>query len=313
MIVKQYSIGAFSEKTGISKRMLRHYDKLNLFCPIHINEDNGYRYYMEEQEDDLLKIQMLQQMGFTLSEVKEILEAPIELNSFLDALKGKEVDLTQKSDEIKTSLMMIKRFIGLLNKDQSKTFPDVNRLLDQERSIQMTKTSRKSVKVELKGLLNRDMFFERVEEILQEDQNDDYHFISFDIDQFMSVNDNDGYEVGDAVIVKVVELIYKNMKSLLDQDLSANLIARLGGDETSLFLKNKTDETIRQHIDMVFESVRAFDFKQIGCSKQVTVSCGAVSMKRPDHYAKLEDLSSRALVDAKRNGRDQYIFMNIHR
>lgn len=177
----------------------------------------------------------------------------------------------------------------------------------------MTKSSRKSVKVELKGLLNRDMFFERVEEILQEDHNDDYHFISFDIDQFMSVNDNDGYDVGDAVIVKVVELIYNNMKSLLDQDQSVNLIARLGGDETSLFLKNKSDETIRKHIDMVFESVRAFDFTQIGCSKQVTVSCGAVSMKRPDHYAKLEDLSSRALVDAKRNGRDQYIFMNINR
>ncbi len=48
-MVKNYLIGEFSERSGISKRMLRHYDKLDLFSPIALNEENGYRHYCEDQ------------------------------------------------------------------------------------------------------------------------------------------------------------------------------------------------------------------------------------------------------------------------
>ncbi|MBN2795261.1 MAG: diguanylate cyclase [Clostridia bacterium] len=311
IVMKQYSIGEFSDKTGVSKRMLRHYDKLNLLCPIHINEMNGYRYYSEDQEEDLIRIQMLQQMGFSLSEVKSLLHQTVNFSEFIELLKDKEVEVTQKSDELKTSVMMLRRFILKLQSNQLESFPTVSKLLDLERSKAMT-VGQNRVKVEFKNLLSREVFLERLEELMLLDQKDHYHFITFDIDSFMSINDEYGYDVGDRVIINVVNMIYDNMKAVLEMNSDTNLIARLGGDECSIFLKNAEENEVKNCIEATFQAIRSFDFTKIGCKKDVSVSCGAVRMLKPAHHKMIHDLSGRALVDAKRNGRNQYIYMNIN-
>lgn len=66
------TISEFSRLCRVSPRMLRHYDALGLLRPEVIGE-NGYRYYHQEQLDQLLKIQRLQKYGFRLSEVGELL------------------------------------------------------------------------------------------------------------------------------------------------------------------------------------------------------------------------------------------------
>lgn len=90
------------------------YDKINLFSPIEINEENGYRYYSENQISELDKIQILRNLGFTLSSICNILEAPVGISQFVELLKDKEVSLTKNSDDIKSSLLMTKRLITLL-------------------------------------------------------------------------------------------------------------------------------------------------------------------------------------------------------
>ena len=69
------TIGEFSRLGRVSSRMLRHYDALGLLCPETVGE-NGYRYYQQEQLARLLKLQRLQGYGFSLAEVKELLELP---------------------------------------------------------------------------------------------------------------------------------------------------------------------------------------------------------------------------------------------
>lgn len=67
------TIGEFSGLGRVSRRMLRHYDAMGLLCPEEVGE-NGYRYYRQEQLGELLRIRRLQEYGFSLAEVKELLE-----------------------------------------------------------------------------------------------------------------------------------------------------------------------------------------------------------------------------------------------
>ncbi len=58
-------IGEFSKKTGVSIRSLRYYDEIDLLKPAEIDLFTGYRYYREEQVNDLEIINKLKSLGFT--------------------------------------------------------------------------------------------------------------------------------------------------------------------------------------------------------------------------------------------------------
>lgn len=306
---KNYLIGEFSERSGISKRMLRHYDKLDLFSPISLNEDNGYRYYSEAQLTELKKIQFLRDLGFTLTTTKELMGRPLDLSVFTEMLKDREVALTKDADDIKSSLLLIKRTLLYLEKQSPSAFPSIDQLLDLEGSVTMTiETQKKAVeKVDLKQLMNRDVFVERIEEILEKDQGDHYHFLTLDIDHFMHVNDIDGYEVGDAVILNVFSIIIHEVRAAMERASDEMLIARLGGDECSVFLKNAEHSKVLECVETIFSEVRSFDFEAIGCSRNVTISCGLTHGGKPVHVAQMKDDSIKALIEAKRNGKDQYV------
>ena len=64
-------IGDFSKKSKTSIRTLRYYDEIDLFKPKEIDLFTGYRYYQEEQLEDLNLINQLKSVGFTLDEIKE--------------------------------------------------------------------------------------------------------------------------------------------------------------------------------------------------------------------------------------------------
>lgn len=66
------TIGEFSRLGRVSPRMLRHYDALGLLCPEAVGE-NGYRYYRQEQLEKLVRIRRLQEYGFPLAQVRELL------------------------------------------------------------------------------------------------------------------------------------------------------------------------------------------------------------------------------------------------
>lgn len=305
---KKYYIGEFSEITGISKRMLRHYDKIGLFCPVDLNESNGYRFYCDDQIVDLNKIQYLRDIGFTLSQVKDLLSKPIELSNFLEILKEKELMLDRESDEIKSSLLLTKRTILHLENQSSKIYPSINQLLDIEGS--MTMENKGIQAVDLNKLMNRDLFMEKIEDILKFDKEDHYHFLTFDIDNFMHVNDFDGYAVGDAVIQHVISTIVTIMNPLIEESETENFVSRLGGDECSVFLKNVEDEKVIKYVDRIFESIRNYDFREIGCQRKITITCGVAHGNKPVHVAHLKDQSSKALMDSKRSGRDKYKVIN---
>ena len=68
-----FKIGEFSKLVRVSPRMLRHYEKCGLFCPVATDKFTGYRQYSAGQIPLLSNIVMLRDMGFSIEEIGEIL------------------------------------------------------------------------------------------------------------------------------------------------------------------------------------------------------------------------------------------------
>ena len=67
-----YLIKKVSEISGVSVRTLHHYDKIGLLSPQ--KQENGYRYYSEEDMSLLQMILFYKYLGFPLKKIKELLK-----------------------------------------------------------------------------------------------------------------------------------------------------------------------------------------------------------------------------------------------
>jgi len=78
-------IGEFARRGRISVRMLRHYDAMGLLAPAHVDEWTGRRGYEVSQLARLNRLVVLKELGFTLQQVKTILDEvdPVELHGML--------------------------------------------------------------------------------------------------------------------------------------------------------------------------------------------------------------------------------------
>ena len=68
-------IGEFSRLMQVTVKTLRHYEQKGLLIPDEVDEWTGYRYYSITQMQKLNSIRHLQQLGFTLDEIKDLLTA----------------------------------------------------------------------------------------------------------------------------------------------------------------------------------------------------------------------------------------------
>ncbi len=75
MIFKQkLTIGEFSKLMQTTVKTLRHYEQKGLLLPDEVDEWTGYRYYSIDQMQRLQSIRDLQRLGFSLEEIKDLLD-----------------------------------------------------------------------------------------------------------------------------------------------------------------------------------------------------------------------------------------------
>lgn len=65
-------IGAVSAASGVSQRMIRHYEKIGLI-PSAARRDSGYRDYDEKDVHTLLFIRRARNLGFPIEEIGQLL------------------------------------------------------------------------------------------------------------------------------------------------------------------------------------------------------------------------------------------------
>ena len=78
----EWRIKELSDRTQVSIRMLRHYDKIELLKPSY-RADNGYRYYNANDLAKLQQIIALKSFGFSLCSIKKIIDKHVNVYAHL--------------------------------------------------------------------------------------------------------------------------------------------------------------------------------------------------------------------------------------
>lgn len=66
-------IGEIAERSGLSIRTIRHYDQAGLVVPS-ARSEGGFRLYTEPDLDRLLVVKRMKPLGFTLEEMRDLLD-----------------------------------------------------------------------------------------------------------------------------------------------------------------------------------------------------------------------------------------------
>jgi len=103
------SIGEFSRLCMVTTKTLRHYDLIGLLKPKELNNENGYRYYSVEQLGIMQKILRLKDYGFSLEEIKPLLNG--DDNNLSNAMKNKLAELQLFFEQEKNKLHRLRKDI----------------------------------------------------------------------------------------------------------------------------------------------------------------------------------------------------------
>jgi len=103
-----YKIGEFSLLNKISKRMLRYYDEKDLLKP-RKDEENGYRYYTDDDFKILSRIKLLREYNFSTEEIKKLLK--MNSDDIKKAFQNKIEELNEKSAEYYDVIKEMEKYI----------------------------------------------------------------------------------------------------------------------------------------------------------------------------------------------------------
>lgn len=147
----------------------------------------------------------------------------------------------------------------------------------------------------LTGAYNRGAF----EQLLNANKSD-CALVLVDVDNFKEFNDTYGHDMGDAILIEVVATIFSYFRP-------NDYICRIGGDEFAVIMSSVGEGTCRA-IEHKLVQIAAFLRDTTNGLPAATISVG-IAFGRPGiKDDELFQEADTALYEAKRQGRDQYVF-----
>lgn len=153
----------------------------------------------------------------------------------------------------------------------------------------------------LTKLQNRAWFEKQLEqEIVRLRRNDQGSLLLFlDIDRFKYINDTAGHGAGDQLLVEVAQRLKSRLRA-------SDHLARMGGDEFALILRNVTVEDVQALADGFRRALTSAPFTYAGKSYRITTSIGVTALDSrtlsPSEAMAQADIG---LHHAKNSGRNQ--------
>ncbi|MED1738606.1 MerR family transcriptional regulator [Bacillus swezeyi] len=111
-----YSIGVFSEMTGISIRTLHYYDEIGLLKP-EKQPGSGRRLYTDRDAMDLQRMTCFKFLGYSLEQIRAFMNESRYDARLIEALQKQKRVLEEKKEHIETGLKAISRAIHLLEEE----------------------------------------------------------------------------------------------------------------------------------------------------------------------------------------------------
>lgn len=255
-------IGEFALQNNVTAKMLRHYDEIGLLKPSAIDAATGYRSYEPEQAHLLNWIVILKNLDFSLTEIKELLNGPVDSRIFVQRLIRKRIEISSLLNEQIQKKLAIDRLINLFEKEGFQMDKHIDLL-------QMEHSEAHEIK---KNIPNMEMFFEAAAGIAALCSADDrISVFRFDISHFKQVNDDYGFEAGDNVIAAC----YKIIEAGVAKYLNHGAIGRAHGDEFVVFAIAEK-QLLSQVAQSIINDMKSFDFASIGCPRQMACYIGGL-------------------------------------
>lgn len=132
-----FKIRDFSKLTLVSIKALRLYDKKGLLNPAKVDEENGYRYYEVNQLPRLNRILALKAMGFSLAEIKPLLEEELSLETLTKLLLIKENELKKEIKSVQQKLLQAKAMLKLISQEHDMKYDVVLKKLEAIQTVSL--------------------------------------------------------------------------------------------------------------------------------------------------------------------------------
>lgn len=84
---------------SLTKKTLLYYDRIDLFKPVYVDEETGYRYYSVQQLPFLKQIIYLKNLGFSLNDIQSLLDDR-EFPILLEKLSKRKVEVESEIHEL---------------------------------------------------------------------------------------------------------------------------------------------------------------------------------------------------------------------
>lgn len=141
---------------------------------------------------------------------------------------------------------------------------------------------------------------EDIEDALNNKEN--LSIIMLDIDCFKNINDIHGHMAGDLALKNLTNIIKSNIRRKHDW------VARYGGDEFIIVLKNANDKTCKKVIKNIQTSLKENPVKYKNDKIEITISLGAYVLKNKKRkFDEVLYSADKNLNIAKNNGKNKFV------
>ena len=107
-----YSIGEFSQITGLSVKTLRFYHERGILVPSSVDDATGYRFYDAAKVEKARVIMRLHQMEFSIEDIAAVLGECTDEADILDYLERQKTVLQQRIQEDRDIVRSLKEIIS---------------------------------------------------------------------------------------------------------------------------------------------------------------------------------------------------------
>lgn len=120
-----FTIGDFARHGRVSVRMLRHYDATGLLRPARVDPASGYRFYEASQLGQLNRIVALKDLGFTLDQVRLMVEEKVSVEELHGMLRLRRAQLQSQIAEDSSKLIQVEARLRIIEMEGAMPAQDV--------------------------------------------------------------------------------------------------------------------------------------------------------------------------------------------
>jgi DNA-binding transcriptional MerR regulator len=120
-----FTIGEFARHGRVSVRMLRHYDSTGLLRPARVDPASGYRFYAAGQLARLNRIIALKDLGFSLDQVRAMLDDQVSAEQLRGMLWLRQAELQSRLTADTARLAQVEARLQIIEREGTMPTDDI--------------------------------------------------------------------------------------------------------------------------------------------------------------------------------------------